>query len=400
MSVIGGPNIVTDGLVHYFNFTNPKSYRAANNNIIPSGVAAMTQNTSGYTSYFTSTREWPNYEKELMSCKVTTTVNQWTDGVIIGDQSYGKPSGIYSASCLVWCPATKVVRMGFRFYPQGEDGAAFVTGNDDWQYVKRENFAITGSGNMITIQVVEAQTGMSPFTFYVAQPMINSGSTVNPFIVGETNNTVAGGGGIIDISKYYSLNANLTNVSFDSSGVGMLRSGNGIIIPVNSGNLSSLTNSGNSFTLETWFMSLGDPFSQFEGYIFGRQGFHMGYRQRKGVGGLELGSFILWFTGNSTVTASQTIYPITLNRWYHLVGSIDSSGNFLKAYVDGILNGSGNITQPLRNYANAPFFIGQGNTTDYYGINGRVGLTRFYNRALSPEEVLQNYNAEKLFFGR
>ena len=74
------------------------------------------------------------------------------------------------------------------------------------------------------------------------------------------------------------------------------------------------------------------------------------------------------------------------------------TGGLLYAYVNGELSNSG---------GNAAWSIGSDTGTTYIGkddgivrsLDGDVSTTRFYDRALTAEEVLQNYNATKGRFG-
>jgi hypothetical protein len=87
-----------------------------------------------------------------------------------------------------------------------------------------------------------------------------------------------------------------------------------------------------------------------------------------------------------------SVYGLTIqtNIWYHVI--VTSSGSTHKLY----LNGADVQTQT----GAGPFYsssstlkVGFGEIHTYH--NGRIGLYRIYNRALTAQEVLQNYNATK-----
>jgi len=89
---------------------------------------------------------------------------------------------------------------------------------------------------------------------------------------------------------------------------------------------------------------------------------------------------------------------LELNKWYHLVGVYDKDKPEARLYVNGddVANkaGSGGLKS---NVANSDFEIGAnygrlGRANWFHGIIDEVGI---YDRALSAEEVKQNYNAEK-----
>ncbi len=93
--------------------------------------------------------------------------------------------------------------------------------------------------------------------------------------------------------------------------------------------------------------------------------------------------------------------------WHHLAFTFD--GRYFKMYLDGINVNSYDIgsTTTISYSSNNSLLIGaevgSGSTPD--GIypngsylNGRVASVKIYNRALSQQEVIQNYNATKSRF--
>jgi hypothetical protein len=98
-----------------------------------------------------------------------------------------------------------------------------------------------------------------------------------------------------------------------------------------------------------------------------------------------------------------TAYTITLNTWVNLCGTYDStiSGgiNAQKFYVNGQLYASSNKINSL-NTGSITSTIKLGGQVSAGGyLNGRISTTQIYNRALSAQEILQNYNATKSRFG-
>ena len=101
--------------------------------------------------------------------------------------------------------------------------------------------------------------------------------------------------------------------------------------------------------------------------------------------------------GNGT-TYTET--NLNLNNWYHIVTSSENlQGRNSRLYVNGVLVGAnpcdgtagrGPYTGPTTTSA---LKINSGNGS---GHNGEFGLFRTYNRQLSDEEVLQNFNSVKV----
>lgn len=104
---------------------------------------------------------------------------------------------------------------------------------------------------------------------------------------------------------------------------------------------------------------------------------------------------------NSKVSFIYSKNAFVTNKKYSLSGSY--SGNKLKLYELGVLQSqsdlSGSLGMPEKNTV---MMIGANpkdkNPTEYY-LRGKVYSVRIYNRALSEEEVKQNYTVDKVRFG-
>jgi hypothetical protein len=93
--------------------------------------------------------------------------------------------------------------------------------------------------------------------------------------------------------------------------------------------------------------------------------------------------------GNPLVNAS--FGTISVNTFYHLTMVWDNSTVY--AYTNGILNESKSYTNPGTNISDGQLAAGPGNN-----MNMNLSIFKMYNRALSAQEVLQNYNATKSRF--
>jgi len=110
---------------------------------------------------------------------------------------------------------------------------------------------------------------------------------------------------------------------------------------------------------------------------------------------IDFPSYSCYFRAGYDIGYVQCTSSITLNEWYHFTSTVNTTAT--KMYRNGILVSTTS-----------------GATIDYTGVTGltigsdRAGVVRtagdmsnirVYNRALSAEEVLQNYNATKSRFG-
>jgi hypothetical protein len=109
-------------------------------------------------------------------------------------------------------------------------------------------------------------------------------------------------------------------------------------------------------------------------------------------GNLEVG---LW-TGISGIASTGNIGAVSFNQWHQIV--LTYNGSVCKGYLDGVFKGSVNASfqSPMDDsqlfYMNFGYRTGtnQGDGTDF---NGRFGIMRVYNIALTDAQVLSNYNS-------
>ena len=98
---------------------------------------------------------------------------------------------------------------------------------------------------------------------------------------------------------------------------------------------------------------------------------------------------------NNGGTEAQAVYSgnICDGRWHHVVGTVDSSN--ISIYIDGALQASNTkVTGVTTSGQN--IVIGSNHLDRYQSC--RMANTRLYNVALTPSQILQNYQAEQYRF--
>jgi hypothetical protein len=91
---------------------------------------------------------------------------------------------------------------------------------------------------------------------------------------------------------------------------------------------------------------------------------------------------------------------LTFGVWYNVTGVYDYTGNSHKLYINGALVNTGPVvtTGTFQNFASVPFIV-SGTDAVFGGsgggktLDGDLGQNLIYNRALTAQEVLDNYNA-------
>jgi hypothetical protein len=134
------------------------------------------------------------------------------------------------------------------------------------------------------------------------------------------------------------------------------------------------------FTIESFYKITGAT----EGAIF--TNFGNGY----GTG--------VWFAGRYGIYLNGNVYavgaPLPLGT-YHMIATRNELGN-IRLYINGLLNNTGTLTGNIP--SNINFRIGSDVNGFGEQLTGNLYSLRVYNRALSAQEVLQNYNQLKSRF--
>jgi len=107
------------------------------------------------------------------------------------------------------------------------------------------------------------------------------------------------------------------------------------------------------------------------------------------------------YIGQEVAKTSNSTFSI--NNWFNIVLTREqtSPNHIFKTYKNASQVSSHAVTKNLSSTSTLPF-IGKATRTGYTNagmINGQLGPIQIYNRALSSNEVKQNYNALKGRFG-
>jgi hypothetical protein len=103
----------------------------------------------------------------------------------------------------------------------------------------------------------------------------------------------------------------------------------------------------------------------------------------------------------ATLFVDSIAQVLTLNTWYQIVFVFTNiTTNTFETFVNGTSIGS--VSHSLSSLLNTStnLYIGSYNNGEYsQWMNGRIGITRLYNKSLTSSEVLQNFNADKSKYG-
>jgi hypothetical protein len=112
------------------------------------------------------------------------------------------------------------------------------------------------------------------------------------------------------------------------------------------------------------------------------------------------GSGRLYWDMGQHVDRNYAGFSITNNTWNYVVftAGLEAGTIVTRIYVNGNLittQNEGIITLPNTN----EYFVGTGESSNSHNFSGRIGIVRIFNRALTAQEVSQNFNAVKSRFG-
>jgi hypothetical protein len=105
--------------------------------------------------------------------------------------------------------------------------------------------------------------------------------------------------------------------------------------------------------------------------------------------------------GNGTTVVNSPNYQTVLSTWVQVVYVWKNvASNSLEAYINGVSIGSTAHSFSSILNASTNLYIGSYNGGEYSQyFDGKIGITRLYNAALTAEQVLQNYNANRSTYG-
>ena len=102
-----------------------------------------------------------------------------------------------------------------------------------------------------------------------------------------------------------------------------------------------------------------------------------------------------------TLYVDSLLHIGTIGTWYQIVYVFTNGGTkTLQTFVNGVSIGTVNHNLASILNTSNPLYIGSYNGGEFsQWFDGRIGITRIYNAALTSSQVLQNFNADKSKYG-
>jgi hypothetical protein len=233
--------------------------------------------------------------------------------------------------------------------------------------------------------------GYAPMVADISEIQFEQKGYVTEFAIGSRSaNTVAGGGGLLDMSGN-NVNADLTNVSFNSTGFYLAGTSSANRIQFTTP--TSFIYSAAGKTVLMWIKYTGSGYFGFCG---------LGNAANGQSFNLRTSNTYLGFMGYNA-DYDPSAGPQLNNDVWHLIGAtFDAYGvGTLKLYVDGSNTASATLTLNTGPEASNIGYIGRSShgsgNEGYFG--GQVGQFMMYNRPLSADEILQIFNSQRKTYG-
>ena len=107
--------------------------------------------------------------------------------------------------------------------------------------------------------------------------------------------------------------------------------------------------------------------------------------------------------GGASDVETPSVLTVATNTWYH-ISAVYNRADKVYLYINGVLDSSATISQFQAvdfqsSYNSRIGSYGDASNNPNYFLNGSLSQFQIYNRVLTAQEILQNYNATKGRFG-
>ena len=376
MSASNGPRPIVNGLVFAYDMNNvTKSWGGKpaintcsfgtheygyNSTKISNATPPSPPPVTGYPIYKITSNDGNDAQQILY----TATVDQVNGGT-------------YTHSAYVYLESGTWVSAGQHWNPWDYGSQQFIP-RGVWTRIEDP---VTNSGNNYgNIAMCYNTNG----AVYVTGSQYELGSVASPLVNGTRSNTQA----IRDLTNRYSITANSLTYGADKN---FSFNGSSDYLTVTNG-MNALVGT-NTVTFSAWIYRTSAP-NYWAGIISNKVNVTDGICLL-----VNPSSRIFWqYDGGTTgVYAIDSGETLALNTWYNIVGVYDNVG--LKTYLNGVLNASAaDAGKSISSSGNMDITIGAqpGPASHFPGI---ISQCLIYNRALSSDEILQNFNNQRSRYG-
>jgi hypothetical protein len=409
-----GPNIIKDGLILNLDAANVKSFRGEPTSNLLTNInyqLGTTDTPLFKINYGSETVKIPKLEGTRVAhyCNIYNDYIGGSGACCLGVFGFGSfsvlPNTVYTYQ-IIYKTSTGYNHPNYMYHYQYNSGT-YVTEYGLHSTSRMEDlgngwvhawgtFTTNPSTNTFITYLFHYEYGIQN-KVQVAGIMLSQGSTIHePKFILPVNTTrgttVATGGGLSDLSGKQNKGEIVNGLKYSSNNQGTLvfDGVNDVVVLGPSTNFLSKYH-----TYEVWVKTSG-----------------LGGNTQSGIFGISYGftinllsggalNYLIYSNESSSYVVSDTTTGVNLfdNKWHHIVCTRGVSNYAI--YVDGVLNrtGSGGSWTGTNIWAGMNAQIGNNPNNVNLFYYGEMAGIKIYNRALSTEEVQQNYNTTKTRFG-
>ena len=386
MGLSHAPSVVTNGLVFYYDMGNSqKSWKGAptTNLLSISGWNTNFNGTAPYWSTMTRTMITSDllFSGVNIGQGVTSTAASYGFGYIDFPLPTGTTAGVAYA-CSFWYKSASRTASVWCHDTAGGNTVYSSTLPADGKWNRGVAvFTSTATGSVRLHFHMNA--GSVGDVVYFTAPMIEQQSFGTPFVNGTRSNTQA----LIDLTGLQTITAN--SLTYNSDGTFSFSGSQYCTV-------SSLSNFnfGTGFTAIVWHKNIGGDYRGIVANTYGGAGFDLRYGREDYYGGANNGTNLNCYIRTSAGTYNSIVYA-DLNQYKQYAYTYN--GSSLITYKNGTqwssIAASGNISTTAN-----PVVIGRNLVGAEY-LTGSLPIVQIYNRALSAQEIQQNFNSIRGRFG-
>jgi hypothetical protein len=379
MALAHSPRIVTDGLVFYYDMGNPiKSWKGA-----PTFNASLQDGQNDVNPWFGDGTPTPLgidpvvrfRGRKVAKFQTGTSGNCYINGA--AKLSTGTNSTVWTSTFyLKRVDGTALSSVGMYQYVNGNTNVnqtVSVTAVEDGWY----KAVYTRSGLVAGYPTLTGMFSLGSATqYYFADWQCENLNISTPWVSGTRSNTQA----ILDLTNNNTITA--TSLTYNSDDTFSFNGvGNYITLPSSIGYTTE-------FSQMAWFKSSGTPAGGFH-IVFGGAEAELSIPT---AGQLRIG------VTTSARYVGNLGSGLTDGNWHYVAMTYKPSDGVIKGYIDGLSVGTiaTNSGNPVSSFTRT---VGRFGTSTTYYTNGETPLTQIYNKALSAQEIQQNFNALRGRFG-
>jgi len=416
MGVYSGPEIVKDGLVLHLDAATTKSFRGEPTVNLFSTFSSNPDNAillgvSPISLACGSGANWSrcNYGGGTYTYSHIETKNPYGNQSLVGNLISTVTGGDYRATISnigsstlnrtftfsMWIKnnggTVSTIQMSIRTNGDANGPNASKTITSEWQRISITH-TFTGTCTAEIRSYIFGLNAGANLLFYGAQ--LEEQAYPTPFVNGTRGTTVATGGGWADLSGNTNHGELVNGPTFNSGNLGSLvfDGVDDYVLKTQSVNLPI----GNSDrTISVWYYATTSSYNLVQIGTGGAGTGTQAYIISSAFSGSTNFIYTDGINGSNNITASGSQIP-QLNRWNNFVFGNLSQNYFY--YLNGEFQKS-EIWPTALNTVGQQFAIGRRLDTSPSYLNGNISQVSIYNKALTPQEIRQNFYATRGRYG-